>query len=236
MQTIDQVIDILEGSRLFSLAVNGERFLLECLNDKIGDNSSVVGVHSRSESVENTGDTDVNFTLIFIRVHHRLSYTFAFVVTRARTNRIDVSPITFGLRVNLRVSINFAGGSKQNSGFDAFCKSQHVQSSHSACLNGLDRVELVMGRGGGARKVIDFVDFYRKWFRDIVDFETKVRVMHPMSDIFLLSREKVINDSYLVALHHELVDQMRTYEPGPASHQDFLSSVITENSSLHNTG
>ena len=58
-------------------------------------------------------------------------------------------------------------------------------------------------------------------------------MVHPMSDIFLLSGKEVINNSYFMTLHHQLIDQVGTDKSGSASHQDFLSSLITEDRCRH---
>lgn len=77
------------------------------------------------------------------------------------------------LRVNLRVTIHLyariyqlcrnhrngrrrtRGGGDEETGFCALSETEHVKGAHEGGLDGLDRVELVMGRGGGTGQVVD---------------------------------------------------------------------------------
>lgn len=38
------------------------------LDDEIADDSAIIGVHAGAESVENTGNSNFNFSLTFIRI------------------------------------------------------------------------------------------------------------------------------------------------------------------------
>mmetsp|Transcript_11281 Transcript_11281/g.28536 ORF Transcript_11281/g.28536 Transcript_11281/m.28536 type:complete len:245 (+) Transcript_11281:447-1181(+) len=193
-------------------------------------------MHSWSKGVEDSGNTDFNIALLFVRVHHGFCHTFALVVARTRANGVDITPVTLRLGVNLGISVNLAGGSKQDSGFHAFRESEHVEGSHRARLDGLYGIELVVGRRCGTSQVINLVDFGHERFGNIVRHEAKIGMMHPVSDVFLLSGEKIVNDGYFVALHHQLVNQMRTHKAGSAGYQNFLSSLITKDGGLHGIG
>mmetsp|Transcript_15121 Transcript_15121/g.31370 ORF Transcript_15121/g.31370 Transcript_15121/m.31370 type:complete len:236 (+) Transcript_15121:309-1016(+) len=193
-------------------------------------------MHSWSKGVEDSGNTDFNMALLFVRVHHGFCHTFALIVARTRTNGVDITPVTFRLGVDLGISVNLAGGSKQDSGFHAFRESQHVKGSHRARLDGLYGIKLVVGWRCGTSQVINLVDFGHERFGDIVRHKTKIGMMHPVSDVFLLSGEKVVNHCYFVALHHQLVNQVRTHKAGSAGYQNFLSSLIAEDGGLHDIG
>ena len=44
-ETVDEVMDVLEGASLFSVTVDSHIFTLERLDDKVRDDASIIGVH-----------------------------------------------------------------------------------------------------------------------------------------------------------------------------------------------
>ena len=48
-KTINEVVDILERARLFAVTVYGHILTAECLADKIGDDTSIEGIHLRKK-------------------------------------------------------------------------------------------------------------------------------------------------------------------------------------------
>lgn len=43
-QAVDQVVDVLEGTRLVAVAVDGDVLAFESLDDKVGDDATVIGL------------------------------------------------------------------------------------------------------------------------------------------------------------------------------------------------
>ena len=42
---VDKVVDVLEGSRLFPIAVHSHVLAFESLNNEVGDDTAVIGIH-----------------------------------------------------------------------------------------------------------------------------------------------------------------------------------------------
>ena len=59
---------------------------------------------------------------------------------------------------------------------------------------------------------------------DVVVEQLEVLVTQPLLDVALASREEVVGHGHLVALQHELVDEMRAHEPRSARHLRDTSS------------
>jgi hypothetical protein len=172
VQAVDQVRHVLEGPGLLPFPVNGHVPILQRLDDKVADNTSVVGVHARTERVEDTGDTDLHLILIPITVHHRFGDAFALVVTRPGPDRVDIAPVTFRLWMYLRITVNFRRTGEQDAGLDPFGQTEHIECAFGRCFDRLDGIVLVMGRGRGTGQMVNLVDFEHDMFRHIVLDET----------------------------------------------------------------
>jgi hypothetical protein len=144
------------------------------LNDKVAHDAAIVGMHAGTKCVEDACDAHFNIVLIFVRVHHGFRDTFALVVARAGTNRVDVAPVGFRLGMDLGITVDFTGTRQQDASFDAFGETQHVQGAHGTGFDGFDGIVLVMRGRGGACEMIDLVDFQRELLRDIVNDQTVV--------------------------------------------------------------
>jgi hypothetical protein len=79
------------------------------LSDEIGDKTTVVDTLSGTIGVEYASYAcgDVPLTEVF--VCECFGYSFAFVVTGAGANGVDVAPVGFGLRVLFWIAVNFGG-------------------------------------------------------------------------------------------------------------------------------
>ena len=105
-KTFDQVIHIAEGTGLGAVTVNRNVLALQRLNNKIGNHTSVVRSHIRTESIENPDD--FYFCVIgFVKVEKQGFRTaLSLIIAGARAERIDIAPIGFNLRMNMRVAVN----------------------------------------------------------------------------------------------------------------------------------
>ena len=177
VQTVNQISDVLEGTCLFSFSVDGQVLILQCLNDKVGYHTAIVRVHTWSKGIEDTRHTNFDLVLVAVTVHHSFGDTFSFIIARPGSNRIDVPPVAFGLRVDLGVAVDFGRGREQHTGADAFREAQHVEGTLGRRLDRLHRVVLVVRRGCWARQVVDLVHFEHDLFRHIVLNETEM-MMH----------------------------------------------------------
>lgn len=203
-KTVNQVVDVLEGSGLRTVAVDGHVLTLESLDDKVGNNSAVKGVHSGTESVEDTGDTNVDSVLSVVTIGQGLSDTLALIVTGSGTDTVDVTPVVLSLRVLLGVTVDLRGRSDEESGTGSLGETEHVEGTLKGGLQGLDGVDLVVRGGSRAGKVVDLckklsnilkdkkqqrltVNLDQEGLDDIVSNHLKVGVTDPVGDLDFVS-------------------------------------------------
>ena len=148
---------ITERAGLAAVAVDGDRLALERLDDEIGDHAAVVGMHARAVGVENPRDPDVAGLLAVIVEEQRLGAALPLVVTGADADGIDVAPVGFRLRMNLRIAVNLAGRGLENPGPDPLGQAEHIDRAVDRGLGGLHRVVLVVDRRGGTGEIVDFI-------------------------------------------------------------------------------
>ena len=155
-EAVDEIVDVLERPRLRTVAVNRHILTLERLDNEVGDDTAIVGIHARTKGVEDTGDTDIDAILTHIAVREGLGDTLALVVACTRTDAVDMTPVVLPLRVLLRVPVNLRGRGDEETSLGALGETKHVQSTHEGGLDRLDRVVLVVGRRSGTCEVVDF--------------------------------------------------------------------------------
>lgn len=155
-ETVDQVVDVLERSGLRTVTVDSHVFTLESLDDEVGDDSAVVRVHSGTEGVEDTCDSDVDTVLPHVTVSQGLGDSLALVVACSGTDAVDVTPVVLSLRVLLGVTVDLGGRGDEESGLGSLGETEHVERTHERRLDGLDGVVLVVRRRSRAGEVVDF--------------------------------------------------------------------------------
>lgn len=155
-QSIDQVVDVLERSGLLAVTVNSHILTLERLDDKVRDNSAVVRVHSGTECVEDTSNTDLDIVLSHVAISEGLGNSLALVVAGSGTDTVDMAPVLLTLRVLFGVAVDLGRRGDEESRLGSLGKTQHIECTHERGLDGLDRVVLVVGRRGRASKMVDF--------------------------------------------------------------------------------
>jgi hypothetical protein len=79
------------------------------LHNEVRHNPPIVRVHSWAIGVENTGDLYAQAVLAPIVEKQRLGASLSFIIARTWSDRVDMTPIVFRLRMNLRVTIDFRG-------------------------------------------------------------------------------------------------------------------------------
>lgn len=224
-ETVDEIVDKLEASRLGPVSVDGNVFVLKRLNDEVRHHSAVVGVHARTERVENSSDANVDSGLALVAVHHRFRDSFAFVVAGSRTDSVDIAPVRFDLRMNLGVAVDFRSRSEKHARLDAFGETEHVQRAFRRRFDSLDRVVLVVRRAGWAGQVEDLIDFQHDGLDDVGDDEVEIGMAQPVSDILFATGKEIVEDRDLVTHAHEPVDEVGTDESGAAGDQNSHSFV-----------
>ena len=149
-------------------------------------------MHARPVGVEDARDLDVKPMLPVIVEKQGFGTAFAFVVTGARSVRIDVAPIILTLRMDGRVAVNLGGRCLENPAFEALGKAQHVDGPVHARLGRLHWIVLIVDGRGRASEVIDFVDFDIERKGHIVPQELKAGIADQMLDIPLGAGEEIV--------------------------------------------
>src|SRR5262245_42930608 len=117
-----------------------------------------------SIGIENPRHFDAQPVLPPIIEKEGFGATFAFVVTRARTDRIDIAPIVFGLGMHRGIAVDFARRGLQNLNLEALCEAEHVDGADHTCLGRLNGSRLQgMGEAGQARLKISSISTKRGW-------------------------------------------------------------------------
>lgn len=199
-ENLNEVIDVAEGSGLVALAVDGDRLILQGLDDEIGDNPTIVWVHARAVGVEDPGDFYAQAMLPVVVEKKRLGAALPFIVTGTDACRIDIAPIAFRLRVDLRVAVDLTGRGLEDLGLDPFGEAEHVDGAVDRGLGGLHRIMLVVNRRGRAGEIIDFIDLDIERKGDVVADQLKSGIAQEMADIRLGAGEKIVDAQYLMAI------------------------------------
>ena len=191
-EAFDEVVDIAEGAGLGAIAIDGNVFPFEGLDDEVGNDATVVGQHSGAIGVEDADHADIDVVLTMVIEKERFSAAFAFVVAGADTDGIDAAFVGLRLGVDFRIPINLGSGGLEDAGFDALGQSKAVDRSHHGRFGRLDGIELVMGWGGRAGKVVDLVDLELEGVDHIMANQLEVGIGKQVRDIRFPAGEEVI--------------------------------------------
>ena len=144
----------------------------------------------------------------------RFLKSFCLIVHPARSNGVDVAEVLFGLGVNLRVSVDFAGRSDGNPCALVLCKSQTIVDAQRTHFQGLDGDLEVIDWGGGRREVQNVLElsFDVNVLRDIMLVEREPLVAHQMFQILEVTRNQVVHGLDLESFFDESVTQVRPEE------------------------
>src|SRR5262245_40203535 len=86
-EAVDEVVDVAEGAGLASVSVDCDRIAAQRLDEEVGDDAPVVGLHAWAVGVEDAGDLDLHPVLPVVVEEERLGATLAFVVAGAEADR-----------------------------------------------------------------------------------------------------------------------------------------------------
>lgn len=110
----DEIVHIAKGAGLLTVSVDSDRFIFEGLHDKIGNDPAVFRMHAGAVGVEDSSDLDGDVVLAVVVEEEGFGAPFSFVVARANTDRINITPIGFLLGVDVGISVDLARGSLKN--------------------------------------------------------------------------------------------------------------------------
>jgi hypothetical protein len=198
-KAVNKIINIAKGPGLTALAVNGNVFTSQTLQDEIGDNPTVVGLHSGAVSVENAGNLYGQVMLPVVVRKKGLRTAFTFIVAGVGSNGIDIAPVGFRLGMHFRGAVYFGCGCLEDFGLGPFGQAQHVDGSVYRSFCCLYRVELIMNGRGGTGEVVDFIYLHIKGKSDIVAEKFKLGVVHQMVDIRLVAGVAIVNTYHFMA-------------------------------------
>ena len=218
-ERLDDVVDVGERSRLLAVAVDLEILAAQRRDAEIRNHAAVVDRHPRAVGIEDAHDADVDVVLPVVVHHQAFGDALALVVAGAHADRIDVAPVALGLRMLLRVAVNFAGRGEQDARAHALGQPQHVDRAHHAGLDGLHRVVLVVHRRGRAGEVKDAIDFEQDRLDDVVADELEIAVAEQMHDVGALAAEKIVEADDFVAVLEQPLAQMRAEKSRAAGYQ-----------------
>ena len=179
-------------------------------------------MHARTIGIENPHDLDRQIVLAAIIEEQRLGATLAFIVTGARTDRIDVAPVVFDLRMNIGIAIDFRCRRLQNFRPDPLGQAQHVDRAVHAGLGGLHRIALIMNGRRGARQIVDLVDLHVEREGHVVADQFETLVVQQMLDIAARAAEEIIDADDVGALRKQPLAKVRAEKTRPAGYQDLL--------------
>src|SRR5262249_35606963 len=114
-EAVYEIIDIAERARLRAVPVDGDVSPEQRLDNEVRHHPPIVRVHARAIGIEDSSDLDLQSVLAPIIKEQGLGATLAFVVARARANRVDVPPIIFSLRVDAGIAVDLRRRGLENS-------------------------------------------------------------------------------------------------------------------------
>ena len=207
-ESLDEIIDIAEGAGLGPLAINSEILTLQGLNDKVGDDASIVVEHARTVGIENTDDTNIDAILAMIVKEERLSRALPLVIAGAQSNGIHVPPIGFGLRMNIGITIDLGGGGLEDACLDPLGKAKAVDGTDHGGLHGLNGIVLIMRWRSRASEIVDAVYLELERVNNVVANEFEAGIPQEVLDIGLSPSEEIIKANDFMPLLDEAVAKM----------------------------
>src|SRR5262249_3659957 len=228
--SFDQVVDVLEASRLAAFAEDRQRLAVQSLIDERRDHTAIVDSISFAIGVEDANDADINPVLAVVGHRHRLGEALSLVVYAAGAYWVDVAPVLFVLRVHQRVAVNFRGRSQNELRALGLRQTQSVVCAQRPDLQRLNRQLQVIyrtGRAGEMEHPIELAD-HVDVIADIVVDKFKFRVGAMVSDIGQIARHQIIHRHHTMSLGYQAVGHVAAYETGAASNQNahFLSLLV----------
>ena len=126
-------------------------------------------------------------------IHHQgFRHALSLIVTAADTDRIHVSPVLLGLRMDMGVPVHFRGRCLKNPCPYPFCESQHVDGAHDACFDGFDRIVLVMNRRCRTCQVINSVDLKQYRLGNVVTNQFESGIAEQRENVPLIPGKEIV--------------------------------------------
>ena len=148
----------------------------------------------------------------------RLGEPFGFVVATAGSDRVDISPVALGLRVDQRIAVGLRRRGQQVAGTLLHRQTECVQRAQRADLHGLDRHLGVVDRRCGRSEVQDVIDRFGDGdvVRNVEFDQSEAIVALQVGDILRGAGGEIVQNGHVQALGQQAVRQVRAQETRPA--------------------
>ena len=179
-------------------------------------------MHIRSIRIENAHHPRVNAIFAPIIRSQRLRAPLTLIITRANTNRIDISPILLNLRMHQRIAINLTRRRMKNLRLSLHRELQHIHHTDNTRLHRLNRIMLIMHRRRGTSKIVNLIKLPPKRLSNIMKNETKATIIKNIINILPSPRKKIIKRSHLITISEQPATKMTTEKPSATSNQSLF--------------
>jgi hypothetical protein len=155
------------------------------LHYKIADDAAIIRIHSWAVRIKYTHYLYLKRMLPPVIEKERLGAAFAFVVAASYANRVNFSPVPFGLRMNLRITVNLGCRCLQYPRTQAFREPEHVDRTVDASFYGLNGVFLILHWRCGACQIKYLIDLDIEREGNIMTEKFEIRISKQVLDILL---------------------------------------------------
>jgi hypothetical protein len=183
-------------------------------------------MHPGTVGVEDSRDLDREAMLPMIIEEQGLRAALSFIIARPGADRIDVSPIRLGLRVNGWIAVDLARRSLQNAASKPFGEAEHVDCAMNRRLGRLNRIVLVVNWRSRTGEIVNLIalDVERKCHIVTHEFETRVRMK--VLQIPLCASEQIVDTEHLVTLLQQPINEMGSKKAGASGYEDTLATIV----------
>ena len=211
VDSVDQIGNVAETARLFSRAVNGDGLPGQRLINEIRQGAAVIEAHARPVGVEDADDVRVQALGAVIGHHHGFRKALGFVVNAARADRVDIAPVGFRLRADVRIAVTFRRGREEILGLLRQGQPQGIVRSERAHFQSLDRELQIVDRACRRSEMQNVIDRARDIdkFGDIVLDDPESRISREMAQVGGSAGDQVVDRENLPAAIEEVVAKVR---------------------------
>ena len=111
---LDEVRNITETPGLTPVTEDRERFIVQCLADQRGYNTTIAQPHPWAIRIEDTDDLGVHAMKTMVRHRHCLGKSLSLIINASRANWVYIPPVIFVLRMHQWISVTLRSRSEKN--------------------------------------------------------------------------------------------------------------------------
>ena len=186
------------------------------MGNELRDHATVAGAHARAVGIEDPDDPRIQSVRAVVGHRQGLGEALGLVVRAPRTDRVDVAPVRFGLRVDLGIAVHLTGRGQQVSRLTRLGEPERAQGADAIDLEGMDRIPQVVSGAGGTGEVQDeidgIVDDERP--RHVLPQEPEPTVAAQMGQVSGRPREQAVDPQDAPVPRQKIVAQVRAEESG----------------------